>query len=114
MTLQLTHAGTDSCAVSAQVKMFNLLETKVIRDLNPGDINKLISVGGMVTRASTVIPDLQCALMMACTAEHERLSSPPHRSSSGRRLASVLMQYDQILLHSSSSEQSQLGKLMEN
>ena len=47
--------------------MFNLLETKVIRDLNPGDINKLISVGGMVTRASTVIPDLQCA---SCSATH--------------------------------------------
>jgi hypothetical protein len=41
--------------------MFNLMETKVIRDLNPSDINKLISVGGMVTRASTIIPDLQCA-----------------------------------------------------
>jgi len=55
----------DAVALPAQVKMFNLLETKVIRDLNPGDINKLISVGGMVTRASTVIPDLQCAFCRA-------------------------------------------------
>ena len=52
--------------------MFNLLETKVIRDLNPGDINKLISVGGMVTRASTVIPDLQCVLR----SSHLRDASP--------------------------------------
>jgi DNA replicative helicase MCM subunit Mcm2 (Cdc46/Mcm family) len=29
----------------------------VIRDLNPADINKLISVSGMVTRTSGVIPD---------------------------------------------------------
>ena len=49
-----------------QVKMFNLMETKVIRDLNPSDINKLISVGGMVTRASTIIPDLQCAPAPVC------------------------------------------------
>lgn len=42
----------------AQVKTFNLQESKVIRDLNPADINCLISVSGMVTRTSAVIPDL--------------------------------------------------------
>lgn len=50
-----------ACCCFLQLKTFNLAESKVIRDLNPGDINKLISVSGMVTRASTVIPDLQCA-----------------------------------------------------
>lgn len=44
-----------------QVKTFNLRELKVIRDLNPADINRLISVSGMVTRTSSVIPDLTCA-----------------------------------------------------
>ncbi len=40
-----------------QSRIYNLRETKVIRDLNPGDINKLIAVSGMVTRTSGVIPD---------------------------------------------------------
>lgn len=46
-----------------QVKTFNLQESKVIRDLNPADINCLISVSGMVTRTSAVIPDLTCACL---------------------------------------------------
>ncbi len=33
-----------------QSRIYNLRETKVIRDLNPADINKLISVSGMVRR----------------------------------------------------------------
>ena len=40
-----------------QVRPFNLKEQKVIRDLNPEDMNKLISVSGMVTRSSNIIPD---------------------------------------------------------
>ena len=43
-----------------QTKPHNLVDTKVIRDLNPSDINKLISVSGMITRTSNVIPDLRC------------------------------------------------------
>jgi DNA replication licensing factor MCM4 len=55
-----------------QVKTFNLQESKVIRDLNPADINCLISVSGMVTRTSAVIPDLTCAAAMpaACMLLH--------------------------------------------
>lgn len=45
--------------VVVQVKPFNLREVKVIRDLNPSDVNKLISVSGMVTRTSNIIPDLR-------------------------------------------------------
>lgn len=45
----------------AQTKPFNLRETKVIRDLLPEDINQLVSVSGMVTRCSNVIPEMQCA-----------------------------------------------------
>ncbi len=44
-------------AVYTQVRPFNLKEHKVIRDLNPEDMNKLISVSGMVTRSSSIIPD---------------------------------------------------------
>jgi DNA replication licensing factor MCM4 len=43
-----------------QSRIYNLREAKVIRDLNPADINKLISVSGMVTRTSGVIPDQRC------------------------------------------------------
>lgn len=50
----------------SQSRIYNLRETKVIRDLNPIDINKLISVSGMVTRTSGVIPDQSLALF-ACT-----------------------------------------------
>jgi DNA replication licensing factor MCM4 len=39
--------------------MFNLAECRTIRDLNPEDIDMLVSVQGMVTRASPVIPDLK-------------------------------------------------------
>ena len=58
--------------VPMQVKTFNLQESKVIRDLNPADINCLISVSGMVTRTSAVIPDLTCAAAMpaACMLLH--------------------------------------------
>lgn len=45
------------CLPCLQSRIYNLRETKVIRDLNPSDINKLISVAGMVTRTSGVIPD---------------------------------------------------------
>ena len=40
-----------------QVRPFNMAEHKVIRDLNPDDMNKLISVSGMITRSSSIIPD---------------------------------------------------------
>ena len=59
-----------SCAVDGlarrpvlvQSRIYKMRETKVIRDLNPADINKLISVSGMVTRTSGVIPDQRQAM----------------------------------------------------
>lgn len=47
------------CVGFLQVRTFNLQEIKVIRDLNPSDINQLIAVSGMVTRASNIIPDMR-------------------------------------------------------
>jgi DNA replication licensing factor MCM4 len=44
-----------------QVRTFNLKETRAMRDLNPSDIDKLVAVRGMVTRCSSVIPDLKMA-----------------------------------------------------
>ncbi len=39
--------------------MFNLMEKKVIRDLDPDDIDRLVSVSGMVTRCSNIIPEVR-------------------------------------------------------
>ncbi|KAL4445821.1 hypothetical protein ABPG77_009020 [Micractinium sp. CCAP 211/92] len=63
--------GKDPEECQIQSRIYNLRETKVIRDLNPGDINKLIAVSGMVTRTSGVIPDQSLALFqcMQCGAE---------------------------------------------
>eukprot|EP00891_Asterochloris_glomerata_P005527 jgi/Astpho2/5527/fgenesh1_pm.00079_%23_8_t len=57
--------------VPSQVRTFNLAEQKVIRDLNPTDMNRLIAVSGMVTRTSSVIPDIRCGLFKceSCGAE---------------------------------------------
>lgn len=41
--------------------MFNLMERKVIRDLDPDDIDRLVSVSGMVTRCSNIIPEVRSA-----------------------------------------------------
>jgi len=41
--------------------VYNLREKKVIRDLNPEDIERLVSVSGMVTRCSNIIPEVRCA-----------------------------------------------------
>ena len=41
-----------------QANVFNLLEKKVIRDLDPADIDHLVSVTGMVTRCSPIIPEV--------------------------------------------------------
>ena len=44
-----------------QANVFNLREKKVIRDLNPEDIEQLVSVSGMVTRCSNIIPEIRSA-----------------------------------------------------
>ncbi|GFH06666.1 DNA helicase, partial [Haematococcus lacustris] len=43
------------------VRVFNLENTRTIRDLNPEDIDTLVSVQGMVTRTSSIIPELRTA-----------------------------------------------------
>eukprot|EP00887_Chlorella_sp_A99_P000983 scaffold5.g983.t1 len=56
-----------------QSRIFNLTDTKVIRDLNPSDINKLIAVSGMVTRTSSVIPDQSLALFRCTQCGEEQV-----------------------------------------
>eukprot|EP00897_Mesotaenium_endlicherianum_P008165 jgi/Mesen1/7377/ME000382S06576 len=44
-----------------QVRPFNLRNIIHMRELNPSDIDQLVSVRGMVIRTSTVIPDIKAA-----------------------------------------------------
>lgn len=44
-----------------QVRVFNLRETKIMRKLGPDDIDQLVSINGMVVRASCVIPNMRAA-----------------------------------------------------
>ncbi|KAI3438606.1 hypothetical protein D9Q98_001029 [Chlorella vulgaris] len=66
--------GRDPEECQIQSRIYNLRETKVIRDLNPADINKLISVSGMVTRTSGVIPDQSLALFCCTQCGAEEVS----------------------------------------
>ena len=42
-----------------QVHTFNLREQKVMRELNPSDIDQLVSIRGMIIRCSALVPDLK-------------------------------------------------------
>ena len=54
---------SDQSINKVQVRPYNLLENKTIRSLHPSDIDRLVSVRGMVTRTSQVIPDLSEAAL---------------------------------------------------
>lgn len=41
------------------IRPFNLDSVKPMRDLDPKDIDRLVSVRGMVSRISQVIPDMK-------------------------------------------------------
>lgn len=49
-----------------QIRPFHMREHRPMRDLDPRDIDKLVSVRGMVTRCSAIIPDLRTAFFR-CT-----------------------------------------------
>lgn len=54
-----------------QTRIYNLRATRVIRDLDPSDIGTLVSVCGMVTRTSSVIPDQSLACFRCTKCNHE-------------------------------------------
>ncbi|KAF0683439.1 Aste57867_24564 [Aphanomyces stellatus] len=59
----------DADATRIQVRPFNLKEIQAMRNLNPADIDQLVSLRGMITRCSAVIPDLKMAFFR-CTMCH--------------------------------------------
>lgn len=42
-----------------QARIFNLKDTVNMRDLNPSDIEKMVSVKGMIIRSSSIIPEIK-------------------------------------------------------
>ena len=77
-----------------QVRTFNLREPKTMRDLNPTDIDQLVSITGMIIRTSQVIPDLKQAFFqcMMCRSTTEvmidrgRINEPTACSNCSARM----------------------------
>jgi DNA replication licensing factor MCM4 len=71
-------------SLKIQTRPFNLQTENRLRDLDPSDIDKLVSVKGMVTRTSHIIPDLRvavfecgiCGASQDCHVEHHRVVEP--------------------------------------
>jgi len=53
-----------------QVRIFNLREVKAMRQLNPEDLDKLVSVQGMIVRTSAVTPDLKQGFFECRVCQH--------------------------------------------
>lgn len=57
-----------------QTRIYNLQRRRVIRDLDPSDIGTLVSVTGMITRTSGVIPDQSLACFRCTKCGHEAIT----------------------------------------
>ncbi|XP_054277531.1 DNA replication licensing factor MCM4 [Macrosteles quadrilineatus] len=72
-----------------QVRPFNAQKTKDMRSLNPEDIDQLISVSGMVTRTSNIMPEMReaffkcmvCALTTSVEIDRGRIAEPTNCSN---------------------------------
>ncbi|KAJ2889770.1 MCM DNA helicase complex subunit, partial [Coemansia aciculifera] len=56
---QYPEADVDLVQSDLKVRPYNLSSTTNMRDLNPSDIDKMVSVRGMLIRSSSVIPDME-------------------------------------------------------
>lgn len=67
-----------------QVRPFNVAKTKNMRMLNPGDIDQLITITGMVIRTSNVMPEMReaffrcivCSFTTIVKVDRGRISEP--------------------------------------
>lgn len=48
-------------SVNVQVRTYNMATVTCMRNLNPSDMDKLVSIKGMIIRTSNIIPDIQRA-----------------------------------------------------
>ncbi|KAJ1725772.1 MCM DNA helicase complex subunit [Coemansia erecta] len=62
-------ADIDLVQADLKVRPYNLEKTVNMRDLNPSDIDKMVSVRGMLIRASSVIPDMERAFFRCVQCE---------------------------------------------
>lgn len=53
-----------------QVRPFNLVENKNMRELNPEDIDSLVSIKGMVIRCGAIIPEMRTAFFKCLVCEN--------------------------------------------
>ena len=66
------------------VRCFNLGKDDRLRDLDPNDINQLISIKGMVTRTSAIIPDLYMAYFECSVCQTaQEVSRRPQAATAG-------------------------------
>lgn len=53
------------------IRLYNInVVRRGMRELNPNDIDKLVSVKGLVLRASAIIPDMKCAFFKCNACDH--------------------------------------------
>ncbi|KAH3676250.1 hypothetical protein WICMUC_002127 [Wickerhamomyces mucosus] len=53
-----------------KVRPYNVATQKDMRELNPGDIDRLVSIKGIVLRATSIIPDMKIAFFKCNVCEH--------------------------------------------
>ncbi|KAJ2779566.1 MCM DNA helicase complex subunit [Coemansia interrupta] len=66
---QFPQADIDLVQADLKVRPYNLDRTVNMRDLNPSDIDKMVSVRGMLIRSSSVIPDMERAFFRCVQCE---------------------------------------------
>lgn len=54
------------------VALTNLGEIKIMRDIGPESVNRLISFRGIVVRVSDVVPEMRVAVFKCINCEHEK------------------------------------------
>ncbi|KAJ2387102.1 MCM DNA helicase complex subunit, partial [Coemansia sp. RSA 2611] len=66
---QFPDARLEEAQTEPKVRVYNLSVSTNMRELNPSDIDKLVSVRGMLIRASSVIPEMQKAFYRCVQCE---------------------------------------------
>lgn len=74
MSLSQAQIADHEARMVYKVRPFNLRSdeggSKGLRDLNPGDIDKLVSVKGLVLRSTPIIPDMKAAFFRCTVCSH--------------------------------------------